>query len=189
MSPPSQPENATSKTRGSPGRCQREPSHSLMVSSLRPQMRTGRTRVTMAPLSARSFAPVPYSLGRPDSASGCARPLSGLFRPLPSREAERKGLGVPPKPPPKRAAPSLDSPAGWELSPRLGVGVQHLRNCALTPKTTCHNSSYLKAPVEHSARPPLRARRHLMPATYERLRFRIAHGECVEPFCRATVVS
>ena len=42
----------------------------------------------------------------------CARPRSGL-RSLPWREAGAgRSWGVPPTPPPKRAAPSLDSPAG-----------------------------------------------------------------------------
>ena len=46
-------------------------------------------------------------------------------RPLPWREAERKGVGggtPPPTPPPKRAAPSLDSPAGQRRSPGRRTG-------------------------------------------------------------------
>ena len=66
-------------------------------------------RVTTETASARSTSSSgSVSVG----AHGRAPVPASEVRPLPWREAERKGVGGYPKPPPKRAAPSLDSPAG-----------------------------------------------------------------------------
>ena len=70
-----------------------------------------------------------WSGTRTPAKEGCA--VSGLFRRM--GNPVRAG-GPVPQPPPKRAAPSLDSPTGRELSLRSDCDVQHITNCAIAPK-------------------------------------------------------